>query len=93
MKLAMIGLGKMGANMVRRLVKDGHELIAFDVDTNSSTALADELDDVTAVSTLNELIQSLPAPRVVCPWPSPVHPTAGPPGRQTDSLDLDYGLP
>ncbi|MCW8853343.1 MAG: decarboxylating 6-phosphogluconate dehydrogenase [Gammaproteobacteria bacterium] len=65
MKLAMIGLGKMGANMVRRLVKDSHEVIAFDVDTNSSTALADELDNVTAVSNLAELIQSLPTPRVV----------------------------
>ena len=44
MKLAMIGLGKMGANMVRRLVADGHEIIAFDVDTDSTMALADELD-------------------------------------------------
>ena len=65
MKLAMIGLGKMGANMVRRLVKDGHELIAYDVDDKSSTALADEHDNVTAVSSLEELIKSLPAPRVI----------------------------
>ena len=65
MKLAMIGLGKMGANMVRRLVKDGHEVIAYDVDTNSSTALADEHDNVTAVSSLDELIKSLPTPRVI----------------------------
>ena len=65
MKLAMIGLGKMGANMVRRLVKDGHEVIAYDVDAKSSTALADEHDNVTAVSSLDELIKSLPAPRVI----------------------------
>ena len=65
MKLAMIGLGKMGANMVRRLVKDGHEVIAYDVDANSSTALADEHDNVTAVSSLDELIKSLPTPRAI----------------------------
>ena len=32
MKLAMIGLGKMGANMARRLMKDGHAVVAFDLD-------------------------------------------------------------
>lgn len=65
MKLAMIGLGKMGANMVRRLVADGHEVVAFDVETNASIALADELENVTAVSSLEDLIKSLEAPRVI----------------------------
>jgi len=65
MKLAMIGLGKMGANMVRRLVRHGHEVIAFDVDTDSAAALADELENVTAVSSLAELIKMLEAPRVI----------------------------
>jgi 6-phosphogluconate dehydrogenase len=65
MKLAMIGLGKMGANMVRRLVRHGHEVVAFDVDAGSVTALADELDSVTAVSSLDELIKTLDAPRVI----------------------------
>lgn len=64
MKLAMIGLGKMGANMVRRLVSDGHEVIAFDVDTDTAIALAEELDNVTAVSNLDELIKALTPPRV-----------------------------
>ena len=65
MKLAMIGLGKMGANMVRRLVADGHEVIAYDVDKDSTTALAEELENVTAVSSLEELITALTAPRVI----------------------------
>jgi len=65
MKLAMIGLGKMGANMVRRLVADGHEVIAFDVDTDSTKALADELDNVIAVSSVEELIKTLSPPRVI----------------------------
>lgn len=65
MKLAMIGLGKMGANMVRRLVRNGHEVVAFDVDVGSAIALADELDNVTAVSSLEELIKTLSVPRVI----------------------------
>ena len=65
MKLAMIGLGRMGANMVRRLVRDGHELIVFDVDADSASALADELDNVTAVSSLDELIKTMTAPRLI----------------------------
>ena len=65
MKLAMIGLGKMGGNMVRRLVADGHEVVAFDVDADSSKALASELDNVTPVSSLEALINALPQPRAV----------------------------
>lgn len=65
MKLAMVGLGKMGANMVRRLVADGHELIAYDVDASAATALAGELDKVTAVTSLGELVAALPAPRAI----------------------------
>ena len=65
MKLAMIGLGKMGANMVRRLVKDGHEVVAYNRTAATTQALADELDNVIPVTGLAELIQSLPAPRVI----------------------------
>ena len=65
MKLAMIGLGKMGANMVRRLVGDGHDVIAFDVDAKNTIALANELDGVHAVNTIEELIKALALPRVI----------------------------
>jgi len=65
MKLAMIGLGKMGANMVRRLSADGHEVVVFDVDQSVSTALGNELENVTAVSTTKELINTLVPPRAV----------------------------
>jgi len=65
MKLAMIGLGKMGANMVRRLVADGHEVIAYDVDADSTMALAGELDNVIGVSSVEELIKTLSPPRVI----------------------------
>lgn len=65
MKLAMIGLGKMGANMVRRLVGDDHEIVAYDVESKNSLSLAGELNNVTAVTSLDELIKALPAPRVI----------------------------
>ena len=42
MQLGMIGLGRMGANMVRRLIKGGHECVAFDVFPKAVEALAKE---------------------------------------------------
>ena len=65
MKLAMIGLGKMGGNMVRRLVADGHEVVAFNRSPEPAIALSTELENVTAVSDLGELIKALEPPRVI----------------------------
>ena len=65
MKLAMIGLGKMGGNMVRRLVADGHEVVAFNRSPEPAIALSTELENVTAVSDLGELIKELESPRVI----------------------------
>jgi len=65
MKLAMIGLGRMGANMVRRLVRDGHEIVAYDVDADSTASLAAELEGVTGASDLQDLIRQMPAPRAL----------------------------
>lgn len=65
MKLAMIGLGKMGANMVRRLANDKHEIIVYDVSHQAAIDLEKELDSVSAADDLKTLITSLPEPRVV----------------------------
>ncbi len=65
MKLAMIGLGKMGANMVRRLVADGHEVVAYDVDPVSAKKLAEENKNITSVGSLEELVSSLDGPRAI----------------------------
>jgi len=65
MKLAMIGLGKMGANMVRRLVKGGHEISAYDVNEGLANALAEELEHVTALNSLQTVITSLASPRTI----------------------------
>lgn len=65
MKLAMIGLGKMGANMVRRLVGDGHEIIAFNRSPEIAIELSNEFANVTAVKSLDELIKNLSPPRAI----------------------------
>lgn len=65
MKLAMVGLGKMGANMVRRLVRDGHEVAAYDLDAAATESLASESGAITAADSLAALLAALPRPRVV----------------------------
>jgi 6-phosphogluconate dehydrogenase len=51
----MIGLGRMGANLVRRLMRDGHECVVYDVDADAIEELAGE-GAVTAGS-LAELVE------------------------------------
>jgi 6-phosphogluconate dehydrogenase len=64
MQLGMIGLGRMGANIVRRVVKDGHECVVYDHDPDAVKAMAGE-DNTTGVSSLSELAEKLAKPRVV----------------------------
>lgn len=63
MQLGMIGLGRMGANMVRRLKDGGHDCVVFDVDDDAVTALEDE--GFTGAHSLEELVASLEAPRSI----------------------------
>ena len=42
MQLGMVGLGRMGANMVRRLMEGGHECVVFDKNREARAALASE---------------------------------------------------
>jgi 6-phosphogluconate dehydrogenase len=63
MQLGMIGLGRMGANMVRRLELAGHECVGYDVDQTAVAGLADE--GVMGASTLDDLVARLDPPRHV----------------------------
>lgn len=63
MQIGMMGLGRMGANMARRLMRGGHEVVAHDVNADAVKALATE-GAVPALS-LDELVGSLKAPRAV----------------------------
>ncbi len=63
MQLGMIGLGRMGANMVRRLMRGGHQCIVFDRSADAVKALASE--GATGASSLDEFIAKLNKPRAV----------------------------
>jgi 6-phosphogluconate dehydrogenase len=63
MQLGMIGLGRMGANMVRRLAGGGHDCVVFDVNHDAVTAL--EAEGFTGANSLEELVASLDAPRSI----------------------------
>jgi 6-phosphogluconate dehydrogenase len=62
MKIAMVGLGKMGANMAQRLIEHGHEVVAFDLNADARGATADF--GARPVATLEELSAALEPPRV-----------------------------
>src|SRR5262245_15192137 len=63
MQLGMIGLGRMGANMVRRLLKGGHQCIAFDRSPKAVQELAQE--KAVGASSLADLVKKLEKPRAV----------------------------
>lgn len=64
MDIAIVGLGKMGANMARRLIKGGHRVVGTDQSKDITQRLKDEVGLVPADS-LKDAVQSLSAPRVV----------------------------
>jgi 6-phosphogluconate dehydrogenase len=63
MQLAMVGLGRMGANLTRRLMRAGHEVVVFDVNADAISAL--EGEGAIASSSLEDLVGKLETPRAV----------------------------
>ena len=63
MEIAMIGLGRMGMNMVRRLLKGDHQVVAYNRTPNKTDQIVKE--GAIGVYSLPELVEELPAPRVV----------------------------
>ncbi len=63
MQLGMIGLGRMGANMVRRLLKKGHDCVVFDRSPQTVSEVAKE--NAVAATSLQELLKKLEKPRAV----------------------------
>ena len=78
----MIGLGRMGANLVRRLMRDGHECVVYDVSADAIEALAGE--GATPAASLAELVEKLAPPRAA--W------IMVPAGYVQDTLDELTGL-
>ncbi len=88
MELAMIGLGKMGGNMARRLARDGHRVVAYNRTTETALKLADEEPNVVAATSLDELAGQLRPPRAA--W---VMVPAGAPTEKTVDALLDVLSP
>jgi len=65
MQLGMVGLGRMGANMVRRLVADGHDCVVFDVSADAVSSLVAEHERITGASSLDEFVGMLDGPRAI----------------------------
>ena len=63
MQLGMIGLGRMGANMTRRLLRGGHQCVVFDMSAKAVAELAKE--NAVGAASLVEFVQSLTKPRAV----------------------------
>jgi 6-phosphogluconate dehydrogenase len=63
MELGIVGLGRMGANMARRLMRDGHRIVAYDVNPDAVETLAGE--GAEGASSLQDLASRLSAPRSV----------------------------
>jgi 6-phosphogluconate dehydrogenase len=75
MKIGLVGLGRMGGNMVRRLTNDGHQVVGYDLDEDN-VAEAEE-GGAEGAGSLEEVVDALEAPRVV--WVMVPH------GKPTDS--------
>ena len=63
MQLGMVGLGRMGANMVRRLIKQGHECVVFDMSPKAVEELVSE--KAVGSGSLKDLVKKLKKPRAI----------------------------
>src|SRR6266481_8999870 len=63
MQIGMVGLGRMGANMVRRLMQHQHECVVYD--RSSANVEAMEKEGATGAATLTDLVNKLAAPQAI----------------------------
>jgi len=82
MRLAMIGLGRMGGNMARRLLNYGHEIVGYNLARDITDSMAD-IDGFFPAYGYQEILNALPSPRVIwCMVPA---------GDATESVVTSFG--
>jgi len=81
-ELGIVGLGKMGANMARRLSRDGHRVVGYNRTVEVAYDLADEDENVVPVESYEELVKELSVPRAA--WS--MVPAGGPTDHVISSL-------
>src|SRR4051794_40602081 len=64
MQLGMVGLGRMGSNLARRLIRDGHRCVVYDVNPDAVKKLETD-DGATGAASLVDLVEKLEQPRTV----------------------------
>src|SRR3954470_342799 len=64
MQVGMIGLGRMGANMVRRLMRGGHDCVVHDVSADAIATL--EGEGASGAQTMEDFVSKLEKPRAIC---------------------------
>ena len=63
MQIGMVGLGRMGANMARRLIRGGHQCVVFDMSPKAVAALVEE--KATGARDVEDLVAKLEKPRAI----------------------------
>lgn len=89
MQMGMIGLGRMGANMVRRLMRGGHQCVVYDRDPKNVNQLASE--GATGATSLDEFVGKLTKPRaawIMVPAGDPTEQTVVALGERTEVGDI-----
>jgi 6-phosphogluconate dehydrogenase len=89
MQLGMVGLGRMGSNMVRRLIRGGHDCVVFDLNPESVKRLTDE--GARGATSLEPFVNQLNKPRavwVMVPAGEPTEQTVKALAEQLDSADI-----
>jgi 6-phosphogluconate dehydrogenase len=64
-RLGMVGLGKMGANMTLRLCRGGHEVLVFDVNPEAAAGVTEQTQNAARANSLSDLVAGLDPPRTV----------------------------
>ena len=84
MELGMVGLGRMGGNMTRRLLRGGHRVVVYDPDPGAAAALA--ADGAVAADSIDDMVDRLSAPRTIWTMVPAGEPTEAAIDRAADLL-------